>query len=810
MDMNKISEKWQKKWEEAKIFEAKDNSKLEKCYVLEMFPYPSGSGIHIGHTFNYTIGDIFARLKRMQGFNVLHPMGYDALGLPAENAAIKAEDHPKEYTEKSTKNFIKQQKELGLSYDWSRMLKTCDPTYYKWNQFIFLKFLENGLVYRKKAPVNWCPECNTVLANEQVHNGKCWRHEDTDVEIKRLNQWFIKTTEYSDELLDNVDDLDWPPRIKSMQKHWIGKSYGTKINFEINDETWPIFTTRPDTVYGVTFMVVSAQHERLDSLVTEEQEREVAAFLRKLKTVSEKELETLEKEGVFTGSYATNPINGEKVPVYAGNFVLPDYGCGMVMAVPAHDSRDFDFANKYNILIKQVISSGEETKLEKAFKESGKLIDSDKFTGMDNEEAKEAITKHLEKNKLGEKTTQYKFRDWLVSRQRYWGTPIPIIHCTSCGEVPVPEKDLPIELPHDVKFGEGNPLLTNGEFVNVKCPKCNEDAKRETDTMDTFFDSSWYFLRFCDPHNTKAMFDPKKTKYWMPVDHYIGGAEHACMHLIYARFFTKALRDMGYVSFDEPFTKLFNQGMVLGEDGEKMSKSKGSVINPTIISEKYSADALRFFLVSLASPDKDRSWSEKGIDGIHKFLNRVIDYFENVKVGKSNERTEHRINKAIKLITEDLNGFKYHNATMKIRSLFDNLEQEVSKEDLESSIKLLSPFCPHLAEELWSNLKNKEFVSIAKWPKANDKKINEQFEKEDQYTDKTIADILNILNLIDKEVKKVYIYTLPNESEFYNVDNIRRRTEKEVVVYKVNDKDKFDPENKSKKAKPGKPAIYLE
>lgn len=811
MDMHKISKKWQEKWEKAKIFEVKEDSK-KKCYVLEMFPYPSGSGLHIGHTFNYAIGDIFARFKRMQGLNVLHPMGYDALGLPAENAAIQAKEHPREYTERSIKNFIKQQKELGFSYDWSRIIKTCDPNYYKWNQFIFLEFLKKGLVYRKKAPVNWCSECKTVLANEQVHSGKCWRHEKVDVEIKQLEQWFIKTTEYSDELLDKVDDLEWPNRIKSMQKHWIGKSYGTEIDFEINKKKWKIFTTRPDTIFGVTFMVVSAQHPKLDSLVTPKQKKEVDKFLKKVKSVSEKELEALEKEGVFTGSYAINPLNNEKVPVYAGNFVLAEYGSGMVMAVPAHDQRDFEFAKKYKIPIKNVIiqkdSKNKHPDLEKAFTPYGILVDSGDFTDMESEKAINAISKHLEKNKLGKKTTQYKFRDWLVSRQRYWGTPIPVIHCKSCGIVP--ETKLPVLLPHDVKFGEGNPLLTNEKFVNVKCPKCKKDAKRETDTMDTFFDSSWYYLRFCDANNDKEMFSTKKTDYWMPTDQYIGGAEHACMHLIYARFLTKALRDLGYLKIDEPFPKLFNQGMVLGEDGEKMSKSKGNVIDPNDICKKYGSDALRFFLVSLASPDKDRNWSEKGIEGSFRFINKIVEYVTNAKIKKSSEKNQHKINKAIKHIYEEYENFRFHTATMKIRGLLEGLEPEISKEDIGSLIKIIAPICPHLAEELWSNLKNKGFVSIESWPKCDESKINEQFDKEEEFTDKTVSDILNILNLIDKEIKKVYLYVLPNDADSYNLKDIKKRVEKEVILYKVNDKNKYDPENKSKKAKPGKPAIYLE
>ena len=808
MEFNKISEKWQKKWEAEEIFKTTEDKKKEKCYVLEMFPYPSSDGLHMGHAFNYTIGDIYARFKRMSGFNVLYPMGFDASGLPAENAAIKANKHPKEFITKAIKNYIKQMKDLGLSYDWSRTLKTCDPNYYRWNQFIFLKFLEKGLAYKKKSAVNWCPECKTVLANEQVHDGKCWRHESTDVELKQLNQWFIKTTDYADELLDKIDDLDWPDRIKSMQKNWIGKSYGTEINFEINGKTWPIFTTRPDTVFGVTFMVVSAQHQELDSLVTEEQREEVDRFLKKIKSVSEKEMMLIEKEGVFTGSYAVHPLTQEKVPVYVGNFVLADYGTGMVMSVPAHDQRDFDFAKKYKIEMKEVISSKNQ-ELTQAYKGEGKLINSEEFNGTESKEAKDKITQLLQKNKLGKKTTQLKFKDWLVSRQRYWGTPIPVINCESCGQVPVSEKDLPIELPYDVKFGEGNPLETNKEFTDVPCPKCKGDAKRETDTMDTFFDSSWYYLRYCDP-NAKEMFNQKAVDYWMPADFYIGGAEHACMHLIYARFFTKALRDLGMLSFDEPFTKLFNQGMLHAQGGEKMSKSKGNVVLPEVISKKYGVDSARFFLVSLAAPDKARDWDEKGIDSTFKFLNRVHEYIKTVKVGKSTPRTEHRVNRAIEQIEEDIQSFNYHTATIKLRTLFDKLESQISKKDLESVIKLFAPFCPHLAEEFWEIIGNKPFISLESWPKVNKSKINEKFDKEEEFTDKAVSDIINILNLIKTETKKVYLYVLPNDLEFYNIENISRRTNKEIAIYKVNDKDKYDPENKSKKAKPGKPAIFIE
>src|SRR3989339_191148 len=518
-DFVEIEKKWQGIAEKKDLFKSEIKSKKKKFYCLEMFPYPSGEGLHMGHALNYFVGDILARFKRMNNFNVMYPMGYDAFGLPAENAAIKAKTHPREYTSKAMKNFVKQQKMMGISYDWSKSFATCNPEYYHWNQYFFLKFLEKGLIYRKKAPVNWCNKCDTVLANEQVHDGKCWRHEDTNVEIKHLEQWFIKTTDYAEELLERVDKLHWPERIKIMQKNWIGRSEGTEILFEINNEKWPIFTTRPDTIYGVTFMVISAQHSRLDELVTDEQKKKVEKFLKELKSVSGKDLEKMDKEGIFTGSYAINPINKEKVPIYAGNFVVADYASGMVMAVPAHDQRDFDFALKYEIKMKPVIQPVDfeidNLRLEKAYKFPGTLINSGEFNGLDNEDAKEKI-------------------------------------------------------------------------VNVKCPKCGGKAKRETDTMDTFFDSSWYYLRYLDNENSKEPFAKKKVDYWMPVDQYIGGAEHACMHLIYA--------------------SLFNQGMLHASDGRKMSKSLGNVINPLDIIEKYGSDTLRLSLMSFATPDKDTNW----------------------------------------------------------------------------------------------------------------------------------------------------------------------------------------------------------
>ncbi len=821
-NFKKIEQKWQEQWEKKKVF-ATNKGKGKKYYVLEMFPYPSGSGLHMGHAFNYTIGDILARYKRTNGYDVLYPMGYDSFGLPAENAAIKTGENPKKYTEKSISNFTRQQKKIGLSYDWGRIVMTHKPEYYKWNQFFFLKFLEKGLAYRKKAPVNWCPKCESVLANEQVHNGKCWVHKDTEVNMKQIEQWFIKITDYAEELLDKVDGLEWPDKIKIMQKNWIGKSMGAEIDFEINNEKWPIFTTRPDTIYGVTFMVVSAQHFQLMKLVTDKQKKEVENFLKKIKSVSEKEMDMAEKEGVFTGSYAKNPVTGEKVPVYAGNFVVVDYGSGMVMAVPGHDQRDFDFAKKYDLPIKFFIKPEDyeidQKKITEAYEGDGITINSGQFSDIKNKEAFEKIIQYLIKNKKGKKKTQYKLKDWLISRQRYWGTPIPVVYCDTCGIVSLPEKELPVLLPDKVKFGKGNPLETNKEFVETKCPKCKGKARRETDTMDTFFDSSWYYLRYCDNENKKQPFDKKKVDSWMPVNQYIGGAEHACMHLIYARFFTKALRDLGFLEFDEPFTKLFNQGMLHGLDGFVMSKSRGNVVLPEEVSEKYGMDTARLFLVSVASPDKDTQWSENGIEGSLKFMNKVMDYFSNKKfalAGKKDERIQSKVNMAIKEVSGDIENFRYNLAVIKIRELFDKIsDKKIGKKEAEIFLKLLNPFCPHITEELWAKLGNKKFICLEKWPEIDESKINIEFEKEDEFIDKAISDVNNVVKIIKekgKEVSKLYLYTIPNEKSIYanGLDEIEKRTNLKTKIFSVSDKDKHDPEKKSSKAKPGKPGIYLE
>lgn len=819
VDFKGIEEKWQKKWEEEKVFVADDASKKPKYYVLEMFPYPSGSGLHMGHAWNYTIGDIIARFKMMNGFEVLHPMGYDALGLPAENAAIKAGTHPEDYNRISIANYIRQQKAIGLTYDWTRVLSTDDPAYYKWDQWIFLKMLEKGLAYQKESAVNWCPECNTVLANEQVVDGKCWRHEDTPVEVKHLKQWFLKITEYANELYENLDNMDWPERTKAMQKNWIGKSHGAEIDFEIKGEKWPVFTTRADTIFGVTFVVISAQHPKLMDLVTPEQKKEVDEFLKKLKSVSEKELADMEKIGVFTGSYAINPATEKEVPIYAGNFVVADYGSGMVMAVPAHDERDFEFAKKYNIPIKQVVCHYDPLDFkkrftgEKAYTDDGILMNSKIFNALPNREAREQIIDWLISKGVGRRVVNFRLRDWGISRQRYWGTPIPIIHCKDCGAVPVLEKDLPVVLPKNVKFGKGNPLETNEGWLKAECPKCGKIGRREAETMDTFVNSSWYMFRYCDSNNEKEIFDKNKVSIWCPVDTYIGGAEHACMHLIYTRFYTKFLRDLGLLKFDEPAKKLFHQGMLHAEGGAKMSKSKGNVVLPETVSDKYGIDTARFFLSSLASPDKDIDWSEAGIIGSLRFVNKIFEYSENFSPKKDSENLEVKLNNIIKNITEYYDTFQYRKATIEIRELFEEISKEgSSKETYEKFLKLLNPICPHITEELWEKLGNKDFISKSAWPKYDDKKLKLQ-KKEIDLNEKIFENISPVVNkFLEKgnELNKIYLYVVPFELEKINLKLLKEKFGAEVIVYSVKDENKYDPENKSKKAIPGMPGVYFE
>ena len=591
-----IEKKWQKRWEEEKVFEAREEKGKKKYYVLEMFPYPSASYLHMGHVKCYSIGDIIARYKRMRGFNVLYPMGFDAFGLPAENAAIKEKTHPKKYTEDAIANIKRLMKFLGLSYDWEREFATCDPEYYRWNQWLFLRMLEKGIAYRKKAPVNWCHSCKTVLANEEVIDGKCWRCE-SEVSLEQKEQWFLKITDYADELLSGLDKIEWPEKVKEMQKNWIGKSKGTLARFMLkgSKEYLDIFTTRIDTIFSVTFLVMAPDHPKVKEFVQGTKYDEQYKKFMKQRTASQKLEADKEKEGFFTGHYVINPATGKDIPVWVANFVLSDYGTGVVMA-DAHDQRDYDFAQKYNIPLVQVLKPKTgEWKENRAFEGYGVLYNSEQFNGLTSEEAIPKIQEWLATKKLATTTTTYKLRDWLISRQRYWGTPIPVVYCDSCGVVPVSDAELPVRLPEHVEFtGKGNPLLTSKEFLEVKCPKCEKKARRETDTMATFFDSSWYFLRYCDPQNSKLIFDSKKIAFWMPVDQYIGGIEHAVLHLLYARFFTKFLRDLKLLNFDEPFLRLFNQGIV-HKEGKRMSKSHGNTVTAEEISAKHGIDTARLF-----------------------------------------------------------------------------------------------------------------------------------------------------------------------------------------------------------------------
>jgi len=780
----KIESKWQKAWEAKSAFKTTSKSKKKKYYVLEMFPYPSGY-MHMGHVRNYAIGDAFARFKRMLGFNVLYPMGYDALGLPAENAAIKNKAKPREWTENSIKGMKAQQKALGLSYDWGREIATCNSDYYRWNQWLFLQLLKKGLAYKKAAPINWCPGCKTVLANEQVEDGKCWRCKSS-AEIKNLEQWFFKITDYAEELLKDIEKLEhWPERVKVMQKNWIGKSKGCVVKFPIvdSDKTIDMFTTRIDTLWGVTFLVLAPENPLVAELVEgTKYEKPVKEFVKKV-VLQDKFMRTAEdkeKDGMFIGRYALNPATQEKIPLYLGNFVLMEYGTGAIIAVPAHDQRDFEFAKKYKLPIRVVITPEDHEikadKMLRAYLDNGVLINSDEFNGWNNRESIDAIGEWLEKKGWGERTTQYKLRDWLISRQRYWGTPIPIIYCDKCGVVPVPEKDLPVVLPEDVKFGgQGNPIATSDKFVKTKCPKCKGPARRETDTMDTFVDSSWYWFRFCDPKNSKEMFDKNKAKYWLPVDQYIGGIEHAILHLLYARFFTKALRDLGLCTLEEPFKRLLCQGMVL-KDGAKMSKSIGNIVSPEEIIEKCGADTARVFILSTALPEKELEWSDKGVEATYKFLKRVYELFESAKfsnkpVGKLRSRDKYilaKVHSTIKKVTEYMENFQMSVAVSSLMELVTELNKysadakpEVMFEGLKQLTLLISPFAPHLAEEFWEKLGQKPFASLEKWPAPNKKYLDESFEQGEKLVRNTLADIRQVIELVGKEPEKVTLFIAP-------------------------------------------------
>ncbi len=759
---HEIEERWQKRWEEAGLFRVKEEPGKPKYYCLEMFPYPSGR-IHMGHVRNYSIGDVVARFKRMRGYNVLHPMGWDAFGLPAENAAIKHGVHPAKWTYDNIEYMKKQLKRLGFSYDWDREIATCDEEYYKWEQKVFIQMLERGLAYKKKAPVNWCEKCHTVLANEQVVGGKCWRCE-SEVVTKDLEQWFFKITAYADELLEGLKKLKgkWPDRVLVMQENWIGKSRGALISFKVegSDRTIEVFTTRPDTVYGITFMSVAPEHPIVEELVAMHPEREkVMREVERLRKQprSARLLEEFEKEGVFTGAYCINPFTGDRVPIFVANFVLYEYGTGAVMAVPAHDQRDFEFAKKYGLPIKVVIQPEGETldpeTMREAYEGRGVLVNSGPFSGMDSEEAKAAIIKYMEEKGFGKGTVTYRLRDWLISRQRYWGAPIPVVYCEKCGVVPVPEDQLPVRLPKDVEItGVGNPLEKVPEFVNTTCPRCGGPAKRETDTMDTFVESSWYFFRYCSAKYDEGPFERKAADYWMPVDQYIGGIEHAVLHLLYSRFYTRVLRDLGYTHVDEPFSALLTQGMVL-KDGRKMSKSFGNVVDPDSMIEKYGADTVRLFLLFAAPPEKDLEWSDQGIDGCWRFLNRVwrllVSHLEQVRdakgefdfnalsdAGREAVRLTHRL---VEKVTSDVERFRFNTAIAAFMEYINALQ------DLEGSIKwddenekramrdcfermalVISPFVPHFADEIWSLLGNDGFTLSESWPDYNEEWVKRE------------------------------------------------------------------------------------
>jgi len=785
-DFAKIEAKWQKAWEKKGIYRVKESKGKKKYYVLEMFPYPSGK-LHMGHVRNYSIGDATARFKRMQGFNVLYQMGYDALGLPAENAAIKSNRHPKDWTLEKIDEMKEQQKLMGFSYDWDRTVSTCAPEYYKWNQWFFLQMLKKELAYKAKAKGNWCESCGTVLANEQVHEGKCWRC-DNEVTEKEFDQWFLKITAYADELLEDLKLLDkWPQRVRTMQKNWIGKSQGLEVYFKEKDsgKELPTFTTRPDTLFGVTFVVFAPEHPLVTEFVKgTELEAEVKKFIEEVKgeTLIDRLAEGKEKRGIFLGKYAINPVNGEVVPIFAADFAVLEYGTGMVMCVPTHDQRDFEFAEKYELQKKVVIQPRGKAldahNMERAFVDEGIMVNSAQFDGLGNLDAIEKISVWLEKKKKGKRTVNYKLRDWLISRQRYWGTPIPIIYCEKCGTQPVPENDLPVILPEKAPFtGEGNPLDKVESFVNVKCPKCKGKAKRETDTMDTFVDSSWYFFRYCSP-NAKAMFDKKAVNYWMPVDQYIGGIEHAIMHLLYARFFTKALRDLGLHKFDEPFTRLLTQGMVL-KDGEVMSKSKGNIVDPGNIIKKFGADTARTFILGVSLPTKELEWSDKGAEASFKFLRKFFEFVdENKKLGKG-KISKAKLNSKDKLllskthrtiisVEKQMEGFELNFALGNISRLFnavqkaENPDKNVLGFSIKSLIQLLSPFAPHLCEELWEKVGEKGFASLSNWPKADAKMIDKKAEQVEDFLETVKDDVRHIKELtnIDKP-KRIVFFTAP-------------------------------------------------
>ena len=759
-----IEKKWQKIWEDNKAFKTTDDSDKPKYYALSMFPYPSGK-LHMGHVRNYTITDVIARYKKMNGFNVLHPMGWDSFGLPAENAAMKHGANPENWTDENIKYMTKQLKMLGLSYDWDREVTTCKPDYYKWTQWLFLQLYKKGLAYKKEAAVNWCEECGTVLANEQVIDGKCWRCDHV-VEKKYLSQWFLKITDYAEVLLEDLDKLTgWGDNVKTMQANWIGKSQGAILRFKVCDMPdgseleIPVYTTRPDTAYGITYLVVAPEYKDIEKLTTPENKKAVEEYRANARKMTEIERLSTErvKTGVPLGTHCINPFTGEKFPLWTADYALVEYGTGAVMAVPTHDTRDFDFAKKYNLPMKVVIAPQSESNdeilrsaqndLAEAYTEPGIMVNSGEFNGMKNEDAKKAITEKAEREGFGEFKTQYRLRDWLVSRQRYWGAPIPVVYCEKCGIQPVPEEQLPVLLPKDVDFSVvgKSPITTSKTFVETTCPCCGGKARRETDTMDTFVCSSWYYLRYSDARNDKMPFAKDKVNKWLPVDQYVGGIEHAILHLLYSRFFTKALRDLGLLDFDEPFKNLLTQGMVL-KDGSKMSKSKGNTVDPDEIFENYGADTARLFILSDSPPARDFDWSDAGVEGCYKFLNRVWRLIstnaENITLSraelvsgslkkKENDELLRRVHMAIKGISNDIaNDFQFNTVISKYRELvntiydwqgkktnLDDEDKQVLSFAILTLIKLMSPVAVHLTEEAWHELGCEGSIHEQEWPK---------------------------------------------------------------------------------------------
>lgn len=803
MDFKSIERKWQKKWDETNLYKFDPEKIDKKRYVLEMFSYPSGARLHVGHWYNYGLSDSYARFKRMQGDEVFQPMGFDAFGLPAENYAIKTGIHPKDSTLANIETMEHQLREMGATFDWDYELITCNSDYYKWTQWLFLKLLERGLAYRKNAPVNFCPNCNTVLANEQVIDGECERCSTT-IEKKTLTQWFFKITDYAQELLDDIDGLDWPEKTKMMQKNWIGRSTGGEITFDVCDSalSFTVFTTRADTLFGCSYVVLAPEHPMVQEVTTPDNIDKVNQYIADCAKATEIERQSTEREktGVFTGSYAINPINGEKVPIWIADYVLVTYGTGAVMAVPAHDSRDFQFATKFELPIKRVISGDGKQDDSLPFVEYGILTNSPGFDSLTTEQAKKAIIEKLKETNKGDFKTNFRLRDWLVSRQRYWGTPIPVIHCPDCGAVPVPESDLPVLLPYEVDFSPKgtSPLATNKEFINTTCPKCGKPAKRDADTMDTFVCSSWYFLRYVDNKNDKEPFNKEIVDKMLPVDKYIGGPEHACMHLLYARFFTKALRDMGLLSFDEPFTSLVHQGIILGPDGNRMSKSRGNVISPDSYIKKYGSDVFRMYLGFGFAYIEGGAWNDDGIKAVHRFLERVVRIIERATSLKSSgynkvEENEKELlywrHYTIKSVTTDIDKFQFNTSIARLMELVNAMYKYLDSgkeinvslftETCEDLLKLMSPFSPHTCEELWQSMGNEYSIHNQSWPEFDESKlVKDTIELGVQINSKIRAHIEVASDLDDDKIKEL---ALANEKI---IEAIGDKTVRKVIVIK--------------------------